>query len=173
MKGGLQAVGYSSTGGWILQPAGSVEARKHVGERTWVSATAQWMGHWNENAPFYAGSDDLLWPSNGRWSWIALDANLVRQLGEKVALHLGAGVHQLQPCLSATCAWSARGGGIWLGPSLRPVHWLTLSLHGYASGRYRPAGTQGPIPPPDQAIAALPPRTATWLGLAGFASFHW
>jgi hypothetical protein len=172
VRAGATGVGFSSISGFTVYPVASVSVLKHLGERTWVGAQGQWNASWIERP--YSWSDwysDTLWPNVGnRWSRLALDATVLRQLSNRVALRAGLGVHELRGCSFISCSWAARGGGLWLGPSVRPWHWLTLSLQGYAGGRYRPA--QQVAGPPDAPLASLP-RTVSWLGISGFVAFHW
>jgi hypothetical protein len=173
VRGGLRGIGYGDLSGWMLTPLATVELAKHLGTNTRVALAARWEGAWTEQQPALWSEPTYhsdLWPGGQRTSGVWLDADAVRQLGDHVALNVGVGVHQLEACTFPICTWASRGGAVWLGPSVRPRHWLSLALHVFAGARYRPAGV--PVSAPDDRVARLP-ATASWIGTSAYVAFRW
>jgi hypothetical protein len=171
VRGGAQGIGASSVEGLFVLPIASVELRKHVGAQARVSLRGTWEGKWVESpAGWFEGYRDDLGPATSRTSSVSVAADVLRQLGDHVALGVGASAHQLQPCTFASCTWTARGGELWLGPHVRPRRWVTLALHLFAGGRYRPAGQ--PVQSPDQQLYIMP-GAVSWLGTSGSVAFQW
>jgi hypothetical protein len=172
VRGGAVGIGSSSLEGFTVLPIASVEVRKHVGAQARVSLAGTWQGRWVEHPVGWLEDPylDDLFPIGSRMSSTELAADVLRQVGDHVALGVGASVHQLQRCTVPSCAWRARGGELWLGPHVRPWRWLTLSVHAFAGGRYRPVGQ--PVRSPDDWLV-IRRANATWLGTSGSVAFQW
>ncbi|HXU82603.1 MAG TPA: hypothetical protein VN914_14475 [Polyangia bacterium] len=169
VRAGATGVGASTTAGLIVLPVVSAEVAKHLGGQSLLSLTGRWDGLWSENQARFVATDDF-GPDSSRRSSLELEAQGLRQLGDHVAVGAGVGIHQLQACTLPACGWTARGGHLWLGPSVRPRRWLTLSLHLFAGARYRPASRQ--VPSPDEPLPDLD-NTVSWLGTWVSAGLQW
>jgi hypothetical protein len=171
VRGGATGIGSSSMEGFLVLPVAETEVAKHLGANTLVSLTAIWSGKWVEAPVEWRETyQEDLSPSGSRHSAIELRGRALRQIGDHVALAIGAGVHQMHGCTFPSCAWSTRGAEVSLGPMVRPWRWLTLTLDVFAGARYRAPGQ--PLQSPDVPLLSLP-RTVSWLGAGGSFAFYW
>jgi hypothetical protein len=171
VRGGATGLGASSLEGFIMLPVVAAQVRKHLGARHLVAVTATWQGRWVESPTGgLDGYTETLETTRSRQSTVDVDASALRQLGDHVALTVGAGAHQLQGCTAPNCTWVARGGEVWLGTNIRPRRWLDLDLRVFAGGRYRPAGQ--PPQPPDEPFATAP-GAVSWLGTRATLLLLW
>jgi hypothetical protein len=171
VRAGAHGMGLAGAEGFLILPVASVEVRKHLGERTLVSLTALWDGKWVEDPVRWFDSYGAdLFPHSSRLSQVTVAVEVFRQLGDHVALGAGAGTHQIQRCTLPSCDWAARGGELWVGPNVRPWRWLTLALHLFGGGRYRPAGHR--VQSPDEQLVFVP-SSVSWLGTRVTVSFNW
>src|SRR5205814_8360712 len=128
----------------IVLPVVSLDTLKHVGDRWALSLSAGWEAIWSEHpptfVPMYSGA--LVYQAHN-WSDLTAGAAATRQLTDRVALGLSAGVQQATACVDPTCGWKSRGAGASLNLIIRPRHWLTLRVAPGAGVRGRP---DAPLP---------------------------
>lgn len=170
---GTEGIGYSSMEGWILLPVVSVEALKHVGDRWVLSSQASWDAFYvaspGADTPSYNGA---LHYASRRSSAIGIGAAVIRQLDDHVAVGFGAGIDQLNACVSPACEWVSRGAGANVRLIVRPWHWLTVSGGSAGGIRYRSDRPLSPVGP-DEVLLPIQPITVEWLSLFGTVAFYW
>jgi hypothetical protein len=171
VRAGTQGIGSSATEGFLILPLVATEVAKHLGAQTRLSLTGIWSGQWVAYSRGWeeAYREDLS-PAGSRHSTIELRGRALRQLGNHVALAVGAGVHQMHGCTLPSCGWAARGAQVSLEPMVRPWPWLTLTLELFASTRYRQPGQA--LQSPDQPLPSLT-HAVSWLGGGGTLLFYW
>jgi hypothetical protein len=171
VRAGVVGIGSFSDQGFFMVPVVIARIRKHLGERTYLEGTATGQSRWVERpAPTSERHDDLLAPVAARMSELSVAAGVVRQVANRWAVGLSVEAHQLQSCSLPFCAWDSRGGAVWLSPSFRPWHWLTISGELLAGIRGRSPEIE-PITP--IALVAVPPASVSWVTGSLGAAFLW
>jgi hypothetical protein len=173
LRAGVYGIGYSSAEGMIVLPVVSLTALKHVADRWALSLSAGWTAQWIEYPSSWtpAYSSTLVYSSRER-SWLSLDASVVRQLRDRVALGVAPSIEQVTDCVSPTCGWKTRGAAVSVFVGVRPLWWLTFYA-GPAAGVRERANVAGPITYPDGTVIVVQPRTVTWVSLSGSLVFYW
>jgi hypothetical protein len=172
LRAGINSFGFSSTDGFVLEPALSLDARKHLGNRFLLWGDAGWKAVWSteSRARATAYNSDLS-PNTSHASILLVNVGGLVQLVDHLTLSAGVGANDSFACTVPTCDSAARTLGASLGPTLRPRPWLSLSLGAYAGVRWRRdlpilVNADGDLP-------TQPPRRVTWLGVSGDVAFFW
>jgi hypothetical protein len=173
VRGGVDAIGYSSIEGLIALPTLSLLARRHLGARAYLWASAEADAAWatSPSTLFQDRYSRALWP---RWpnSRVELAAGGVLQVADRVALGAGGAVDQIHACAVFDCGWAARGLRGFGGPIVRPWRWLELRVSGELGGRERSA-VEPVSGDPSAPIGPRPPDHVWWWGAAGAVTFYW
>jgi hypothetical protein len=172
VRGGVEGIGYSSIEGLIVLPTLSLFARKHIGGRAFIWASAGADAGWTTSSAtlFPDRYSSSLWPRRP-YSRVAVSVGGVIQVVDRVALGAGGGVNQIHACAVFDCGWAARGASGFAGPTVRPWRWLELRLSGEVGARERSA--VDPVIDPSTMMFTLPPDHVWWWSVTGSATFYW
>jgi hypothetical protein len=173
VRAGIEGLGFSSTDGFIMLPTLVVDARKHLGARGYVWASAEWSSIWaSDAARRIIAYTRYLWPNSSRSSEVSVGGGSVVQVGNHITIGASVGGQDLFACTVPTCDVAAYGLTAAIGPSFRPWRWLALSVSGYGAVRWRTSHLILPTPPNVQA-PELPPGRVSWVGVTGTVTFFW
>jgi len=173
LRAGIIGIGYSSAEGTFLLPVASLRLLQHVGDRWAVSLAANWSAQWvAQPFPRTPAYNDILIYSARRFSFLSLEADVTRQLTDRVALGVGAFLEQGTDCVSPFCDWKSRTASVDVVLGARPLSWLTLSVAPAVGVRERP---DIPLPTtyPDGSPVAIRPLSVTFASLTCRFAFYW
>jgi hypothetical protein len=115
LQAGFRGIGYSSIEGMVLQPSAALQTLKHVGDRWALGMSFTWLATWMQRpVMLWSTTGDLVYTS-GRRSFWTLSGFATRQLGDRLALSLGAWANDAagasaRPAIGSPGARAARCG---------------------------------------------------------------
>ena len=160
LTAGLSGFGFSSIEGTIVQPTAGLDLRKRLSNHWRASASATWVGSTSDRQDR---------------SWLLASTGLLFQLTETVAMSAFLFDQLEMETFGPSRRWNKHTLGGGLGPSYRPLHWLSLACNFQVESEWNAQRVWQVLPPTE--AGPLPVRWASrrfpvfWAALT--AATHW